>query len=565
MKNKNSNNDHNTLHSEKENNDLKSNKISKYQETDDILKQLAEITISEDKSFESPFIMNNSQTLFYDYKIDMNQIAKENNVSVTPSTIKEIKKIKGDKEKQKKYMKEVLSRKNNIENNAEKLSQKLNIICSSITYSNIYLKQYDILMHFTKYIDDKLMVLYYYEPIDELFDIITELIYIIQKHQSSNESLTNELQDFKSNNKVCNEKVLMRLQKKILDKDKEIIELNNKLKKQNGGDSCNCSKNNSELYGLKQENKELYNKLSTYRNQVIKIESDNKLLQKKINHFVSEKNKSIDSVPYNPNNYSLNNNSSNLITNANYSNCKSNNNKAYINFNNNSKNKIPNKREFNTIHYKSVSNTEANTNSNSLVPTTQKKRICSIKKNFNINDKNISKIKENVSNSVDKNFNQNEKPVPNMISLLKEVNEMLRLYEASLNKVDLNKTEDKKMKNYFENMDKLFKQIYKYINKDNGKSKSNDKLIYVNIPKNKSKVKMSLSIDFKKNRKYGKMREEEDVTNENENTDNETISGNNLKYIIYNKDTAKSGYRTITEEQNYGDIENYIRYKKYSE
>ena len=556
MKDKNFNNDHNILHHRKENNDLKCSKISKNQESDDIFKQLAEITISDDKSFESPFILNNSQIMFYDYKIDMNQIAKENNISVTPSAIKEVNKIKGEKEKRKNYMKEVLSRKKNIENNAEKLSQKLNIICSSITYSNIYLKQLDILMKFTKYIDDKLMVLYYYEPIDELFDIITELIYIIQKHKTSNELLANELQDFKHNNKVCNEKILMRLQKKILDKDKEIIELNNKLKKQNGGESCNCNKNNSELNGLKQENKELYCKLSTYRNQVIKVESDNKKLLKKINNYVSEKNKFIDPIPYNFNNYYSTNHSSNLITNANTSNNKNLNNKAHVSFNNYSKNSIQNKREYNTLHYKSMSNTESNTNINTIIQTSRKKRICSIKKSFNIPHKNTTKIIEKTSNSTDKNSKQNIKSVPNIISLLKEVNEMLRLYESSLNKTDIIKTEDSKMKNFFENMDQLFKQIYKYINKNNEKNKSKDKQIYVNISKNKSKGKMPSSIDIKKNKKY--------FGNNNEygNINNEINNGNNLKYIVYNKDTYKSGQRTTSEGLNYAAIENYLRNKK---
>ena len=571
MKNKVNNIDTNYLSIEKETKKNQRNIKNFDQNNEDILKQLAEITLSDDKSFESPIIMDSSKTLFYDYKIDLKQMAKDNNITSTPSAVKEnFDKKKVESEKQNKYMKDILEQKNNVENNSSRLSQKLNNICSSITSSNIYLKQFDILMQFTKYIDDRLFVLYYFEPINELFDIISELIYIIQKQLTSNELLSNELQNYKCNNKICNEKVLMRLQKKILDKDKEIIELNNKLKNYESDDKINggidgLTKNFSdahlEINGLKQENKELYNKLNTYRNHVIRIESDNKLLQKKINSFVVEKNnRNIENIPLNF--YSTNLSNPNRLGE-----------KKFISFNNNI-NRSTNKREYNNINFKNCSNRENNSYSNNKNSNkniyingnvnnlnSKKSRICSVKRFLNGPEQSMSGIIDKNWNSADK-YEKKKKPVTNMISVLKEINEMLRLYDSSLNKMDNSKIEDNKMKNFLEIMDKLFKKIYSYIDTDNdGKNnkyvENYDKQIYVNVNQNKYKNKIYSMEVKKRNKHFIKIREEE---GNSENDGNRS----SLKYILQ-KGAVRSSGKTISEGRNIETIENYSRYNKVSE
>ena len=542
------------------------------QDNEDVLKQLAEITMSDDKSFESPIIMDSSKTIFYDYKIDLKQMAKDNNVPLTPSATKEKPdKNKLENEKQKKYMKDVLEQKNNVEKNSGRLNQKLKNICSSITYSNIYLKQFEILMQFTKYIDDRLFVLYYFEPINELFDIISELIYIIQKQLTSNELLTNELQNYKCNNKICNEKILMRLQKKILDKDKEIIELNNKLKNYDYSDKINnglesLSKNYSDVHleinGLKQENKELYNKLNTYRNKVIRIESDNKLLQKKINSFVSEKNRNIENIPLN-------------FYTTNFSNTNKLGVKQYISFNN-ERNRNNIRKEYNTKNFKSIGNPGSNShsknknsnknisinlNNNDINTNSKKSKINSAKRIFDAPDQSMLGLIEKNSNSADK-FEKKKKPVGDMISVLKEVNEMLRLYDSSLNKMDNCKIEEKKMINFLGNMDTLFKKIYSYIDTDNGNKSNkyignNDKQIYVNINQNKYKNKIYSMEVSKKNKNFIKIKEDE---GNSENDGNRS----SLRYIMQ-KGVLKSGCKTASEGQGIKTIENYCRYKKISE
>ena len=66
-------------------NDFMNGKDKKYKnsiepDSDDILRQISQISQSEDKSFDSPVVFTKTRALFHDYNIDINQIAKDNYV-----------------------------------------------------------------------------------------------------------------------------------------------------------------------------------------------------------------------------------------------------------------------------------------------------------------------------------------------------------------------------------------------------------------------------------------------------------------------------------------------------
>ena len=66
-------------------NDFMSGKANKTKnniepDSDDIMRQISQISQSDDKSFDSPVVFTKTRALFHDYNIDINQIAKDNYV-----------------------------------------------------------------------------------------------------------------------------------------------------------------------------------------------------------------------------------------------------------------------------------------------------------------------------------------------------------------------------------------------------------------------------------------------------------------------------------------------------
>ena len=59
---------------------IQKNESNLEQDSEDILKQISQIIQSEDRSFDSPVIFTKTQTLFHDYNVDLNQIAKDYNI-----------------------------------------------------------------------------------------------------------------------------------------------------------------------------------------------------------------------------------------------------------------------------------------------------------------------------------------------------------------------------------------------------------------------------------------------------------------------------------------------------
>ena len=154
-------------------------------DNDDILRQLSQITPSDDKSFESPMISKNLPK-FFEYK-SINNLPKNENKNQ-------------EKNEQKSNDKD-----NSLTNNKYLiLNQKLQYLCSIIQSSNINIKKYDDLKEFNKYLYDNNLILNYHEPINILFDTISQLIFYIQRELKNNDLLMSEIKRLK-NNKNDNE------------------------------------------------------------------------------------------------------------------------------------------------------------------------------------------------------------------------------------------------------------------------------------------------------------------------------------------------------------------------
>ena len=101
--------------------------------------------------------------------------------------------------------------------------------------------------------------------------------------------MAEELNELKSNISSDRNNV-KELQKEIRDKDKEIEELLHKINKDKDKKDTTSKLSILGINNLKNENKELYNKIINYRNQVRKLETKNKSLQEKINILLINKN-----------------------------------------------------------------------------------------------------------------------------------------------------------------------------------------------------------------------------------------------------------------------------------
>jgi len=441
------------------------------QDTEDIIKKLSQITPSDDKSFESSLI--NTKNL--PYILDKNYLMKNNNIE--PFNI--FHEINNDK-----FFENYNSNNDDayINNKQISLNQKLKYICSLIQISNINIKNYDDLRQFYKYLYNNDLIMNHYKPINILFDVINELIFYIKKEIKNSSILMNEIKRLKYN-RTYNEKQIYKLKALIKEKDKELSELrpikNDKYYKY----SLN------EINELKHENKELFKKINTYKSQMKKVESNNRKIIHKLNSF--NKSRKI-----------IYNTSSNLLGNR-VLNINNPQNLLTINHLNNS---------FDEIGFKSL-NKDTLTQINNIL-NYQNKTInnCScfspLKtiscKNFNDNNINASQNNNNSKN------NRNS-IVSNIRLLLKEINDMLNVYNTSLDKLQVgscmnsnssnnnNKKEaDNQIqvfieennmtfvsKEFINKMDEIIKKMENYLdndykNKNKNKIISQNKIIQVN-------------------------------------------------------------------------------------
>ena len=123
-----------------------------------------------------------------------------------------------------------------------------------------------------------------HETMIQILDFIIDILNSIKSNKN------------KSNYKVGNEKIILKLKNELKEKEKQIGEIinNSKFEQEKLKEIINT--NNIDLANLKKENKEMLNKISNYQKQISKIETNKEILEEKMNKIILEKTtKSINS------------------------------------------------------------------------------------------------------------------------------------------------------------------------------------------------------------------------------------------------------------------------------
>ena len=319
------------------------NDIDNDKETDDILTKLGNLSQnSDDKSFDSPIIFNRTKT-FYDgiktedsrkklyesfimtYKANINKLDnntyKSRNKTIKrefrPRSLINIKKIKNrnisnfKREIERYSMNEDIPEiiRNNSINNIKVNFNKLERINEDIIDNKIDNNKIEninkkveniiVLIKEIKYIDKKLKkkdlnkiiknciskdnneidINNIYEFIDELLDYIIEILNSIQNNSKKS-----------TNNKVGNEKIILKLQNELKEKDKQMGEIINKMNLEKDKLTDTYKSSSSEIINLKKQNKELLNKLTNAEKHISKLEINNEILEEKMKNSILEKN-----------------------------------------------------------------------------------------------------------------------------------------------------------------------------------------------------------------------------------------------------------------------------------
>ena len=502
------------------------------QDSEDILRQISQITPSQDKSFDSPVIFTRNRTIFNDYNIDINQLVRDNNISLFNS--------QDDKTTKSNKPENILDESYNTLINTKQLAlnQKLKYLCSLIQISNINIKKYDDLKQFSnKYLENKNIMLNIFEPTNILFDVINELIFVIQKELRNNDILMKELKRLRYN-RNDNEKQIYKLKMIIKNKDKELNEL--RILKNNDY----YKYNENEINELKYENKELYKKINTYKFQIKKFE-----LQSNENRIRLKSSNTTHNIIKNDNNEStsnlinlIKNKANNIIPNiCNISNINTNNHFIINDLNLNLGNSLKKKRLNN-----SENKTLSTNNKNYL--TSKAKNCKNLSQNINLtNNHYINNNIYNDTNNLYNNYSNGRSIIANLMLLLKEINAMLNLYNSSLSKIKINnnyntinnnnKKESKNVEyevfeennnkkiinnDFVKKINDIIINIKNYIKEENReKMNNNRKPIYVNTSKWK----------FRKRKKN-------ESQNYDNNNDNEEIDSS---FNINNKSNIQNG------------------------
>ena len=284
-------------------------------ESEDILKQLENLNLSEEKSFEMPQKIfqplveknkgkTNSSSNKKDKKLnikidkpddlyDLNDKDNNKEIYTKYNLINEIKKENNinenndNNDNNKQALEEIIS---NGEDN-EKLSEillreKLNRICASIQGYTLNQKCYQNLNNFIPFLSDIPQNLYL--PLDQLFDVFIELLMRIKQEFNVKENLIHKLNDISLNNEGY-EKKLLKLKKEVKEKEKQIGSLINKVNYEKEKIKDNSKSKLLEINSLKKENQQLNNKLTLYKNQIRKAEADYKAVQNKLRYYIFER------------------------------------------------------------------------------------------------------------------------------------------------------------------------------------------------------------------------------------------------------------------------------------
>ena len=269
-------------------------------ESDDILKQLENLNLSEEKSFDMPQKifepLANKKVNEINTKIEpLSNSAKKrtptikeqvNNGEEIDDNNKEIK-MENINDNNKQNIDEIIS--NGEEN--EKLSEfllreKLNRICASIQGYTLNQKCYQNMNNFIPFLSEISQNLY--QPLDRLFDVFIELLCRIKQEFNVKENLIHKLNDISLNNEGY-EKKLLKLKKEIKEKEKEIGALINKVNFEKEKTSNNSKSKILEINSLKKENQQLNNRLTLYKNQLRKSEADYKAVENKLRYYIFER------------------------------------------------------------------------------------------------------------------------------------------------------------------------------------------------------------------------------------------------------------------------------------
>ena len=251
-----------------DNNKKQNSNIPEINETDILMKQLDQLSITEDKSFDELFSFqkNKSNNNFQ----GSNDLIDNFYLNLQKQNSKDNSKINSN------Y-------KENIEYNEKKelLKLKLDNILSSLRLSEfkINIKYYNSLLRFNDYFEDNILLSNYYGQFNDLFNIIIELLFIIKKENEKNESKN---KNYKNAN-------VIKLEREINNKQRQIDDLLDKLKIEK---LKNLQNNSNELAILRKENNELFHQISIYKKQIKKLDDNNIILEEKLRSLINEKLKS---------------------------------------------------------------------------------------------------------------------------------------------------------------------------------------------------------------------------------------------------------------------------------
>ena len=343
---------------------------SEINDTEALMNQLDLLSFTEDKSFDD-------LTLFQKSKSNIKTTNKEliNNFYLNALNLKE-NDIKS-------YINTdcIENKENNENNKRDTLKLKVDNILTSLRLLEIKVntKYYNSIIKCKNYLKDEFLLSNYFEPFNDLFNLIIELIFIIKKESEKNEI-----------NNIKNQKngLVLKLEKEINNKDKQIEGLLNKLKVEQQKAQKNSKDNNNELIILQKENKELYYQLGLYKNYIKRINNNNIALEEQLNNIILEK---ISKRPIS-------------VKNKFFSNI----NNQTINMNNN-------------ININNINGIYNQNQEHIIINEPYKDTNC-------LNYKKINK---------DETSMQFRKLNLNLINLLKEINKILGVYDISLNKVNL--------------------------------------------------------------------------------------------------------------------------------
>ena len=246
------------------------NSFNEASETDEVLHQLAELNFSEEKNIN---IKNNNGE---NNKINIEINDEEQNI-LNELEIKDPTSLKLD---------------SNPNNNESKplsiilLKEKINRIYITMQGLNFREKELNNLTEFVSCLPN--IKESNYESIDKLLDIDVELLSRIKEEVKVKEQFIQKLNNVSLGIENYEKKNLIN-QKKIKDKENEIIVLMNKLNLEKEKSKDNSKSITLENNSLKKENQELMDTILIYKNKLRKLEAEYQVIQEKVKNTTINK------------------------------------------------------------------------------------------------------------------------------------------------------------------------------------------------------------------------------------------------------------------------------------